>query len=168
MPAERSCEICGCTDKRACVGGCSWVDAFRDANRWVCSACVFKAWELVAQVPELSKFVPVKAEELEQLEKRMVNALGEVEHAIAARDIARAEAFTGHVTLCRRLSELLELGALASDLVDELVVDEGEYSTEKLGRIALFRARYAELTGPGSDDDEDGDNGDDDEEENVG
>lgn len=34
----RSCEVCGCTDDRACEGGCSWVDD--PAGRDVCSQCV--------------------------------------------------------------------------------------------------------------------------------
>lgn len=31
---ERSCRVCGCTDKRACPGGCAWVD------QDLCSACL--------------------------------------------------------------------------------------------------------------------------------
>lgn len=34
MSAVRSCRLCGCTDARACPGGCSWV-----GDR-LCSACV--------------------------------------------------------------------------------------------------------------------------------
>jgi hypothetical protein len=30
---ERSCRLCGCTDRRACRGGCHWVD------ERLCSAC---------------------------------------------------------------------------------------------------------------------------------
>ena len=33
----RSCRICGCTDDRACKGGCHWID------RDLCSACAPKA-----------------------------------------------------------------------------------------------------------------------------
>ena len=32
--AVRSCSVCGCTDTRACKGGCHWVGAA------LCSACV--------------------------------------------------------------------------------------------------------------------------------
>ncbi len=31
----RSCRVCGCTDERACFGGCYWVDEEDD----ICSAC---------------------------------------------------------------------------------------------------------------------------------
>lgn len=34
--AARSCRVCGCTDDRACPGGCAWLDARDD----LCSACV--------------------------------------------------------------------------------------------------------------------------------
>lgn len=34
MSAVRSCRLCGCTDNRACPGGCSW------ASERLCSACV--------------------------------------------------------------------------------------------------------------------------------
>jgi hypothetical protein len=34
MSGVRSCRICGCTDARACPGGCSW------AGETLCSACV--------------------------------------------------------------------------------------------------------------------------------
>lgn len=34
MSRVRSCRICGCTDARACPGGCSW------AGERLCSACV--------------------------------------------------------------------------------------------------------------------------------
>lgn len=32
-PEPASCRVCGCTDERACAGGCSWVEAD------LCSAC---------------------------------------------------------------------------------------------------------------------------------
>jgi hypothetical protein len=32
-PLVRTCRECGCTDDRACVGGCSWIEAD------LCSAC---------------------------------------------------------------------------------------------------------------------------------
>jgi hypothetical protein len=33
--ARGECRVCGCTDDRACIDGCSWVDA----NRTLCTAC---------------------------------------------------------------------------------------------------------------------------------
>jgi hypothetical protein len=33
LPTPRRCRVCGCTDDRACPGGCWWVDAD------LCSAC---------------------------------------------------------------------------------------------------------------------------------
>lgn len=42
---EQACRHCGCTEARACPGGCFWV--FPD----LCSACVFKA--LNATIPGL-------------------------------------------------------------------------------------------------------------------
>ena len=32
--ATRRCRVCGCTDKKACKGGCSWVEVD------LCSACL--------------------------------------------------------------------------------------------------------------------------------
>lgn len=32
----RACQICGCTDDRACPGGCSWVSV----DPPICSACI--------------------------------------------------------------------------------------------------------------------------------
>jgi len=34
--ANLSCQLCGCTDERACPGGCSWVSV----DPPLCSACV--------------------------------------------------------------------------------------------------------------------------------
>lgn len=33
-PLERACRVCGCTQNRACLGGCWWIDID------LCSACV--------------------------------------------------------------------------------------------------------------------------------
>jgi len=33
-PTERTCRICGCTDSRACEGGCGW------AMPGICSKCI--------------------------------------------------------------------------------------------------------------------------------
>lgn len=44
MSRVRSCRVCGCTDDRACDGGCSWVDLD------LCSACIEHAGEMTAGV----------------------------------------------------------------------------------------------------------------------
>lgn len=36
-PAPRACRVCGCTNDRACQGGCYWVE------RDLCSACADKS-----------------------------------------------------------------------------------------------------------------------------
>lgn len=36
------CEFCGCTEKHACPGGCSWDPEFLAQKRYVCSNCVRK------------------------------------------------------------------------------------------------------------------------------
>lgn len=37
---KKKCEGCGCTEGRACKGGCSWDPVFLSAGRYVCSKCV--------------------------------------------------------------------------------------------------------------------------------
>lgn len=39
-PVAGVCRFCGCTDERACRGGCWWADA----TRTVCSACMEDQW----------------------------------------------------------------------------------------------------------------------------
>jgi hypothetical protein len=36
---DRTCVHCGCTDSRACPGGCSWVVKHKLTNTGVCSSC---------------------------------------------------------------------------------------------------------------------------------
>jgi len=36
-PGERTCAVCGCTDSRACAGGCTWTPTGMDAD--ICSRC---------------------------------------------------------------------------------------------------------------------------------
>lgn len=36
---ERTCVVCGCTDSRACAGGCSWVETHPATPTGVCSTC---------------------------------------------------------------------------------------------------------------------------------
>jgi hypothetical protein len=36
---DRHCVMCGCTDCRACRGGCTWVLKFRASFTGVCSKC---------------------------------------------------------------------------------------------------------------------------------
>jgi hypothetical protein len=39
---ERACRGCGCTDRRACPGGCAWVLLDIEADTGVCSACAHR------------------------------------------------------------------------------------------------------------------------------
>jgi hypothetical protein len=39
-PAEARCVKCGCTDSRACAGGCSWATVDRKAGVGICSSCL--------------------------------------------------------------------------------------------------------------------------------
>jgi len=39
MKDKRKCRVCGCTDNRACPGGCYWVEED------LCSACAGKEFE---------------------------------------------------------------------------------------------------------------------------
>lgn len=39
MPRERTCRGCGCTDRHACPGGCSWVLLDVDQASGICSQC---------------------------------------------------------------------------------------------------------------------------------
>lgn len=36
---EHPCEGCGCTESRACPGGCSWDTDFLEQGRYVCNRC---------------------------------------------------------------------------------------------------------------------------------
>ncbi|RDI25198.1 hypothetical protein DFR41_104255 [Pseudacidovorax intermedius] len=38
--ADAKCIACGCTDSRACMGGCSWAWVDREARQGLCSSCV--------------------------------------------------------------------------------------------------------------------------------
>jgi len=37
---DSQCIRCGCTDSRACEGGCSWAVIDRDTRQGICSNCV--------------------------------------------------------------------------------------------------------------------------------
>lgn len=37
---DRKCVYCGCTDSKACAGGCSWIVRHPKTNTGVCSCCV--------------------------------------------------------------------------------------------------------------------------------
>ncbi len=39
LAGERTCRGCGCTDKCACPGGCSWVLLDIDEPSGICSVC---------------------------------------------------------------------------------------------------------------------------------
>lgn len=41
---ERECVRCGCTEDRACDGGCWWWSK----NPWICSRCAFEADDWLA------------------------------------------------------------------------------------------------------------------------
>lgn len=41
--AEARCVACGCTDSRACVGGCWWIALDRSRRIGLCSCCEGKA-----------------------------------------------------------------------------------------------------------------------------
>ncbi len=36
---ECTCRVCGCTDSRACPGGCYWVEVDRAKGTGICSSC---------------------------------------------------------------------------------------------------------------------------------
>lgn len=38
-PPEAKCLVCGCTDLRACPGGCSWAEIDRKRRTGLCSRC---------------------------------------------------------------------------------------------------------------------------------
>lgn len=40
IQTDRTCIYCGCTDSKACRGGCSWVITFQFGNVGVCSSCI--------------------------------------------------------------------------------------------------------------------------------
>ena len=44
VPSPGTCMVCGCTDDRACPGGCSWVDE----RQTICSACTESLIETVS------------------------------------------------------------------------------------------------------------------------
>lgn len=37
---DATCVNCGCTDSRACPGGCSWISVCRMQGTGLCSACI--------------------------------------------------------------------------------------------------------------------------------
>jgi len=41
---EPTCRVCGCTQDRACPGGCGWETADRD----LCTACADRVWAIVS------------------------------------------------------------------------------------------------------------------------
>lgn len=40
---EATCVYCGCTDSRACAGGCSWIELHRHTPTGICSNCIPRA-----------------------------------------------------------------------------------------------------------------------------
>jgi len=66
--AQRVCRVCGCTDERACEGGCEWVEGHHledpETDQGpICSSCYVKRWpvqdteglELISQLVERSR-----------------------------------------------------------------------------------------------------------------
>lgn len=49
-PGEARCRVCGCTDNRGCIEGCTWVEVDREAKTGLCSnpLCVATAAETAA------------------------------------------------------------------------------------------------------------------------
>lgn len=39
LKIEPRCQRCGCTEQRACPGGCAWDPAARRRGKWVCTRC---------------------------------------------------------------------------------------------------------------------------------
>lgn len=63
-PADvRICRGCGCTDDRACPGGCHWVLLDLDAPTGVCSTCA----EAVEWDPQLLMMLGADGASIEQL-----------------------------------------------------------------------------------------------------
>jgi hypothetical protein len=59
MNRDRTCVYCGCTESRACAGGCSWIVTHPWTNTGVCSsklcASLLKADALLADVAVYEK-----------------------------------------------------------------------------------------------------------------
>jgi hypothetical protein len=49
MPNKAKCRVCGCTDERACPGGCSWVEPE------LCSACSGAAKDTIQVLTRILK-----------------------------------------------------------------------------------------------------------------
>ena len=59
MPTRGVCRYCGCTDDRACPGGCAWVDTAHTK----CSACLeryLRAWHIIPLRKRLRVNLPRK------------------------------------------------------------------------------------------------------------
>ena len=67
MARERECFVCGCTQKRACPGGCAWAardltirvtkrGKTRDVHRPICTRCAY----VLERLDSLRKTVGVK------------------------------------------------------------------------------------------------------------
>lgn len=60
MSKQNTCVMCGCTDRRACAGGCSWIHVFEHGNAGVCSNCAEKFMVVQAKsLPETRDLYPV-------------------------------------------------------------------------------------------------------------
>ena len=52
---DRTCIYCGCTDSRACAGGCFWIVTFQFGNVGVCSNCLAPHQPFAAAMKQLRK-----------------------------------------------------------------------------------------------------------------
>jgi len=58
--SEKTCVMCGCTDDRACAGGCSWIHVFPHGDAGVCSSCGERFMTLQAKsLPETKHLYPL-------------------------------------------------------------------------------------------------------------
>jgi hypothetical protein len=76
------CEKCGCTNDRACEGGCTWANA----GRTLCSACAFPSEEylLHQMVVEMSNMPPRITFDIET--PALYAILSQLQHALADPD----------------------------------------------------------------------------------
>ena len=69
MP-EHACVRCGCTQEKACAGGCAWVEVTKDGG--LCSACV----PSVASILRIADEAVVNARKMTELAETLKDARG--------------------------------------------------------------------------------------------
>lgn len=147
--SERSCLVCGCTDARACLEGCSWISDDVD----VCDACVSNGMsvksfcEVIATASEKAagKIATAKAGldqvdvefGLANLEKKLEGRTNDLLRGSRALEdrIRRLEARIPHVVRGRRPSveQLDEAHRLVDPWILERLVQVLEYLPQPLG-----------------------------------